>query len=268
MYSSTILLAFDLIDERNQILVQVSTDSSRDKITHTFSSAPLCEYRGYRLVFFFIVDKCPKYRKPYPPVPDDIDCDIERGVYDVSRLVGRIRSLDLHAIQEIYQLVREEFSRVPDVTRLASGLAEVVSLLGNHDLTEKEVQEVVTFSIDDKIALNGLVVAADDIRECAVYAHELESIYASYDKGGSNRRLALFHHIKRVFREVKAKCDDPDERFFGLIRELSEETEGDFVGAGFAREELELYVTIVVVDAFMRCKVFDGPDVLRAPRGD
>jgi hypothetical protein len=56
--------------------------------------------------------------------------------------------------------------------------------------------------------------------------------------------------------------DRADEQFIALVSKLCGELEPELLATQITREELELYVTIIVVDAFMRCKIYEGPNVL------
>ena len=254
---------FDLIDQSSKTFVQVSSDSSKEKIRHTLEQDCLKDYVSYKLMFMFLVEKRPKYKEPYPLVPNYIEFNIEEDVFDLPTLMQRISSLpDIRIIEEIHNLVEREFTRKPDLAKLPSGLGWVVETLSGHELLEVALPDAVAFNIDAKIVANGLKFAASEIHSYAAYTHILMSIYDAYAQGGSNRQLALFSLLRRRFVEVAMATDRADEQFIALVSKLCGELEPELLATQITREELELYVTIIVVDAFMRCKIYEGPNVL------
>ena len=253
---------FDLIDSLNKTIVQVSTDASIGKIRHALGQNTLNNYKGYKLMFMFLVDSHPQYRNPQLKVPDSIDFSITEDVFDFSGLIARIASLpDIRKIEEIHSLVEREFTPIPNQSKLPSGLAWVVNTLGDHALQAAAPTKTAVFNIDAKIVTNGLEHTSSIIHEYAAYTYVLVGIYDEYSKGGKNRLLALSGLLRQRFAEVCLLTDDADEQFHGLIHKLCKELEADLVATAVTREELVLYVTIVVVDAFMRCKIYEGPDV-------
>jgi hypothetical protein len=104
-------------------------------------------------MFMFLVEKRPKYKEPYPLVPNYIEFNIEEDVFDLPTLMQRISSLpDIRIIEEIHNLVEREFTRKPDLAKLPSGLGWMVETLSGHELLEVTLPDAVAFKCPSFVA--------------------------------------------------------------------------------------------------------------------
>lgn len=257
--------AFDLIDESSRTIVQVSTDSSRNKIQSSLKKKGLAEYSGYRMRFVFLVPRRPSYRDIPFDNPHQVAFDPKEDVFDLGSLMSRVEMLPISDLQSVYDSVRREIRLVhTDTGVLARELTDVVRALKREDPTEIVPDPPIAFRIDEKIKMNSLVRSAQDIQELAALTYPLEGIYAQYESEGVGRARSVFRHLQVAYRQSVGKGLAPDDAYDETIHTIVDELCGDSRLAGYTYEDVELYVAVVVVDAFMRCKLFDGPDVWEA----
>jgi hypothetical protein len=108
--SSVNFPGIDLVDDKNRIAVQVSSDKSKGKIQKTinvFSENRL--YEKYdRLIFFVLGEKQKKYSKL--EMPSDVNFSVDEGIVDFKDLLRFIGFLPIEKIERIYQYLLSELS--------------------------------------------------------------------------------------------------------------------------------------------------------------
>jgi hypothetical protein len=80
----------------------------------------------------------------------------------------------------------------------------------------------------------------------------------TFDKQGVNKSLSILNGIRRIYLGLSDQCS-PDERFFSIISQVAQKIRASANYKSIPEEELELCVEILVVDAFIRCKIFKNP---------
>lgn len=257
---------YDLIDESRHILVQISSTARRKKIQETLEKSVFEEYGGYRLVFMLIVEKKPLYRKPHFNNLYNLNFDQDNDIWDVSDLVSRIRALeDFNALERVYEVVKEELGKsVPHNPEHKSYIAEVARILieSTCDASFSEDDEGIFFGFEEKITQNSLQDVRDEIVELTPYTVDLDKAYDEYDRVGSSGKNRLLTDIHRTYRKMKRECSDPDKLYDDLIDAFADRVEQDSACPPDASsEDIRWSAGVVVVDAFLRCRVFEGPDL-------
>jgi hypothetical protein len=76
---------------------------------------------------------------------------------------------------------------------------------------------------------------------------------------GSNKSNSVLAKIKREY--IKAKdSGSPDDEFFSVIDVLKNKVIESANYSQIPIDELELCIDILVVDAFIRCKIMESPE--------
>lgn len=251
--------AIDLVDDSNETIIQVSTDSSRDKIQSTLNKKKLASYSSYHLMFMFLVSSHPRYsNKPFDN-PHDVSFDVSEDVLDLSELMVRFRALPMPKLEVAHDgLMREIHLDRANPLKLTRGLSDIVRALMTANPEERQSQQHIAFRIDDKIQRNKLVRSKRDIQDLSALAYPLEDIYDEYEREGVGRTRSVFRHLRTACKEGGL---NPDETYDAIIHTVVEELCEDEHLSDYTYEDVEFYVAVIVVDAFMRCKVFDGPSV-------
>jgi len=143
--------------------------------------------------------------------------------------------------------------------KLESNLATVINILAKEDLDKAElIAEINSFEIDRKISYNNLNSAKIIIDDYTVHYGRVDKIYSEFDSQGSNKSSSVLSTIRQEY--VKAKgCFSDDLLFFKVILKVEEKVLNSANYTPIPFDELELCINILVVDAFIRCKIFENP---------
>ncbi len=123
---------------------------------------------------------------------------------------------------------------------------------------ERQNQPSIAFRIDEKIQKNSLKRSKSDIQELSALTYPLDGIYDEYEREGIGRSRSVFRHLQSACKDDGLS---PDETYDAIIHAVVGELCENERLAGYTYEDVEFYVAVVVVDAFMRCKIFDRPSV-------
>lgn len=118
------------------------------------------------------------------------------------------------------------------------------------------------FDVDEKIEYNNLDVTKEIIEDYKVYYSKVDEKYKEFDKQGKNKSHSIFLSIRKKYLRLCSqnyeKYND-DQIFLKVIDEVIETVQQSKNYTEIPIEELEMCVSILVVDAFIRCKIFKNP---------
>jgi hypothetical protein len=144
--------------------------------------------------------------------------------------------------------------------KLESNLATVINILSKEDWDNTEpVSEINSFEIDRKITHNNLNAAKIIIEDYRVHYGRLDKIYTEFDSQGSNKSSSVLSTIRQEYAKAKNQLSD-DQLFFHVISKVENKILNSSNYTSIPFDELELCINILVVDAFIRCKIFENPD--------
>lgn len=255
--------SIDLIDETNKIIAQVSATTTKRKIENTLRKDSLKNYKDYSFVFIFISDKDAKnLRKQSFSNPSNILFNPERDIYDVTELLRKILSLDIDKMKEVYDFVCKELKPDIDLKKVDSDLVKLINILSQEDLDESlDIPSTVPFEIQKKIDFNGLGKIKKLILDNAIYSKKLNEKYEEFDKQGVNKSRAILNVLKTTYQKFEQQYDDSLQLFDKIIEVIIDKVKSEIDGQNLISiEELELYIPIIVVDTFMKCKIFKNPE--------
>ena len=148
-----------------------------------------------------------------------------------------------------------------NIVSLDTNIATIMNILAAEDLNEKIGSlDINGFEIDKKIEFNDLQPVKDIIDEYKVYYHRLDEKYSEFDKRGANKSISIFRVLKAQYLKFSPKSKDSCDLFFAIINEVIEMVMNSKNYIAIPYEELEMCVNIIVVDAFVRCKIFENPE--------
>lgn len=248
----------DLIDLKKRIIAQVSATATKKKVESSLNKN-LSSYSGYTFKFISISKDASALRGKIFANPHNLNFDSQKDIYDLVSILRHINSLSIDALRRIVTLIKKELVTAVDPVRLESNLAAIINILAKEDWNRDDsTLETIPFNIDHKIDHNKLDVARDIIDDYSAHHNRVARIYADYDREGNNKSLSVLAAIKRYYVTHRA-CLSDDDLFFKIIECVAVRVQE---GANFTpipTEELELCVNILVVDAFIRCKIFKNP---------
>ena len=252
--------AIDLIAHTpEKIIIQVSSICSKEKIEAALSKQSIKEYGGYRFKFISISKDADKLRKIDYKNPQGIIFSPADDIYDIASILRYILSLDIDRQKRIFEFIKKELGET-DIARLDSNLAAVINILSKEKLdTSEQALTVDSFEIDRKISFNNLDAAKYIINDYGVYHNRLDKIYSEFDLSGENKSTSVLSKIRSEYiKNIQIKNDD--DLFFAIIDNIQDIIVKSPNFKQIPEEELELCVNILVVDSFIRCKIYKNPN--------
>lgn len=238
----------DLVDNDSRIVVQVSTNTSKRKIDSTvekISQNP--SFLDYEIWFVALVTDKPRKIN-------------EKVRYiNLKTLLKDIQNLPLSKISEISVLCDRTLRISTFKNKKLSDITRIINILSTMQMTAKYDVNPHAFKIQDKIVYNKLEDLQDYINEYLVYEGKIQSIYDEYDREGINKSLFVLNYINSKFLRVKNDKILPKDLFFKLMDELKEEVISSDDYKNQTIEGLEFCLSILLVDAFVKCRIFDRP---------
>lgn len=251
--------AIDLVDHGNKIIVQVSSTSTKEKIQSSLSK--LKEgYVGYRFVFCPLVVDASQLRTLKYKAATRVSFDPAKGVLDIPTILRQVLALPISKMESVCELVRKEIPFDEGGTKLESNLAIIIDALSKEDLSGTGMSiEVNPYELERKISFNQLDGLQDKVMEHAVHYSRLDRIYSEFDRGGVNKSAAVLSSLNSAYLRLKDK-HPPEELFFKILDIAIDKVKDSLNFRSIPHDELELAVIIVVIDAFIRCKIFKNPN--------
>ena len=115
------------------------------------------------------------------------------------------------------------------------------------------------YKIHDKEDFNRLNRWKTDIQMYAPYRGLMNEIYQGFEDLGQNRREAVYRWLNKEYRRLHDELD-ADELFDALKDYVTEKVNKDItLFDDITYEEMEMSVCIVLVDAFIECRIFEKP---------
>jgi hypothetical protein len=155
-----------------------------------------------------------------------------------------------------------------------SSLVIVINRISSEDFFDVglEPSETDTFVIDQKITFNQVERFRPIIEEYRVYQGRLTRIYKEIEEQGSYRKELLLQNIRGFYLEAKGKIIGSDNSIENirrhadnLISSVQEKlldvvlNKSNNLSDGVSLEAITVAVSVVVVDAFLRCKILEEP---------
>jgi len=255
--------AIDLIDEINKIVIQVSSTNTKQKIESSLEKDIIKQYSNYTFKFISIAkdskDLIELLEKKDYKNQHNISFNPRSDIYDIASILNTVLLADIDKQKNIYQFIKKELGNKVDIVKLDSNLATIINVLAKEDWDEtNQYDEVNSFEIERKITHNNLSSAKSLIKEYSIYYGRIDAKYTEFDNIGNNKSNSVLATIKRVYIKLKNHTN-ADEVFFNtadaILNKIIEST--NYIQIPI--DELELCVDILIVDAFIRCKIFENP---------
>lgn len=252
--------AIDLIDHTNKYVLQVSSTASKQKIESSLSKSSIKSFIGYTFKFVSIARDADELRKETFKNPHGITFNPTNDIIDKNSILSKIRGLNITDQERIYKFVKNELVMEIDPLKLESNLATVINILSKEDWNKKEpFGEINSFEIDRKISHNNLDSAKMIIDDYSVHYSRVDKIYTEFDSQGSNKSNSVLSTMRQEYAKLKSNLSD-DQLFFEVISKVQEKVLNSSNYTSIPFDELELCINILVVDAFIRCKIFENPE--------
>ena len=251
--------SIDLCDRTNQIIIQVSATNTKTKIQNSLNKISNEEYDGFSFKFISIAKSAENIKNKTYTVPTEITFDPTKDIYDIEKVLNDIRSLDINKMKSVYDLIWKELGKEVPTIRIESNITTVIKLLSNENLDIDYAIAPIAFDIDKKIEFNQLSSRKALIAQYNIYQDAVNKIYESFDKMGRNKSLFVLNKIHKIYLE-NASVKKGDELFDSILNDLKNEVANSANCEDLTSDEIDMCADIVVVDAFIRCKIFENPE--------
>lgn len=247
----------DLVDDSNHILVQVTGSCTKKKIDHSLEEISE-KYSGYHFYFVPIVLDARKQRiYEYTP-PHGVLFNPKTDILDIHFIADRIKEMtDIEKVATIAMYVRNNIRHdTPSSVQLTSGLNDIICLLAKDSLNEGDF-DTADFEIKAKISFNNLSIYAKDIiDQYKIYYVNVLDIYKEYARQGKTKSMAVLQKLHKIYISLKTQASG-DALFMAIEKEIIKQI--DHSNNKLTEEQLEMFVDILMVHAFIECKIFEKP---------
>jgi SMEK domain/C-terminal domain 10 of the ABC-three component (ABC-3C) systems len=250
--------AFDLIDKINKIIIQVSATATKQKIESTLKKE-LSDKKGYTFKFISISKNADKLRTISYNNPSNLSFDPQSDIYDTGKFLEIVLYDGIEKQKIIYNFIKKELGEEPDLAKIDSNLTRIINILAheNWDSVTGDY-EINEFEIDRKIEYNSLSSAKIPIEDYALHFIRVDKIYKEFNKSGVNKSSSVLASIRNIYISNKDSINN-DDLFFKVIEQVTGRIQNSANYTEIPFEELEMCVNILVVDTFIRCKIFKNP---------
>lgn len=251
----------DLIDHDNKVVAQVSSTNTKRKIENSLKKEILKEYKDYRFIFIPIVGKSDILRTKTFCNPYGLKFKPEEDIYDITTILNLVLNMEIAEQQIFYTFIKEELGNEVDLVKVDTNLATIINILAKENLVDiLNTPQINHFEINRKIEFNNLHNAKGTIDLYKVYYSKLDEKYMEFDKMGSNKSLSVFSVLTNQYIKLQNEKKDDVDIFYSVINNVIEIIQKSKNYVEIPYEELEMCVCIIVVDAFIRCKIFKNPE--------
>ncbi|MGO4498612.1 ABC-three component system protein [Paenibacillus sp. 2RAB27] len=253
----------DLIDNLNKVIVQVSATSTKQKIEGSLSKKIFGKYSTYTFKFISIAKDASDLRVKIFKNPYGIQFTPNDDILDINVILRRVSSLVIDDQKKLYEFIKKELGRELDIVKLDSNLASIINILSKENLVNIDNDnQANSFEIENKIIFNELNASRMVIEDYKIHYGKLDKKYSEFDKLGANKSYAVLQAIRKQYIKI---CSEPtvgssDRIFFMIIEEVKDLINNSKNYVEIPIEELDVCVNIIVVDAFIRCKIFKNPE--------
>lgn len=252
------IAGLDLVDRPNKIVTQVSATATKQKIESALRK--LDKYTDYNFKFMSISKDASELRSKTFSNPHALVFSPADDIFDIGTLLAKIKGLSSEKIEKVYQFLKSELISTPDPEKLESNITALIKILAQQEWNNQPLDiEIIPFDIEGKILHNKLGSSRILIDDYKVYYHRIEKIYSEFDKQGVNKSISVLNGMRSEYLSTLAETDNPDERFFSVAKKIKTRIVSSVNYTDIPEEELDLSIDILVVDAFIRCKIFATP---------
>ena len=253
--------AIDLIDCSSKTIIQVSSDNSKAKVQTSLDKIEQPKYEGYTFKFVCISKGVSHLKKHHFNVPEGISFNAEKDSYDDKRILKDVLAKDIDTIRKLALYLEKSILPATADERRPSVITYVINRLADEPLAEIAVNpDTKSFDLEPKIDFNSLKKWRDIISEYTVFSLLVDKIYRAYDEQGVNKSFAVLSSLHDLYLNLASELTG-DALFDKLLESVYEIVNKDYeCNESLTREELQVNIKIVLVDAFVKCKIFKKPE--------
>lgn len=180
---------------------------------------------------------------------------------------NNVEKYTVEVLQEMKRNHESKFisQRIKSNPSMLRNTINAIAGINFNDLKESENLNVIDPS--DKIKYNSLKRNVSLIHEYKVYSEKINSLYDEIELQGSIKKEKLLENIKQIYIGVKGKYVLDSNNPIEIIRQNSDniidgvydKLYSEMEGTSLWNEDIILGIRLIMVDAFMRCKILEEP---------
>lgn len=249
----------DLVDSTKKIIVQVSATATKAKIDSVFSKN-LSSYQGYSFKFISISKDAKKLRTNKYNCPPSLTFLPSDDIFDIPFLLKKIKDMEIDRLKKVYEFIEKELKDDPG-KKIESNLTTIIQILSKTNWNQGQYGLKIVphkYEIEAKISYNQLDRARPLIDDYKIHYSRLDKIYSVFNKEGANKSLSVLNSIRSDYLTM-TQVSSHDDRFFSIIDKVIQKILASANYTPMPEEEIRMCVELLVVDAFIRCKIFENP---------
>lgn len=252
--------AIDLIDSVNKIVIQVSSTNTKQKIESALGKDSMANYNGWAFKFISIACDAADLRTKTYANPHGLNFSPTSDIYDVDSLIREISGLTIDRLQEVEEFIRKELGSDTASLVIESDLTRIITMLAQVDwLSSEPIKLDNEFQIDTKIDHNDLVKSRVVIKEYNIWQNSVRRIYSAFDAEGSNKSFFVMQKIRSFYLGHCIELSG-DDLFDAVRQDVKTEIRKHALRGDLTEESIDICSDVIVVDAFIRCKIFENPE--------
>ena len=248
----------DLWYDDGKIVIQVSSTSTKDKIQSSIDKLSAEQFAGYRFKFLRIDGDVIKLRKELYNT-HDIVFEPSVDIIDISTLLKDIAHLDIDRLKKVCELCEKEIVPLDTPKVTETDLAIVVKALATNVKDWSKDRRPIEFDVEKKIDFNHLEGRKRLINDYKLYIGKLNAVYGEFVDNGTDYSFIILQNLSDIY-----------SRYFGqyesnaLFDKIVDETRVVALNSRSAEDipvdRLNVCINVIVVDAFIRCRIFEDPE--------
>jgi len=252
--------AIDLIDKTHKIIIQVSSTKTKQKVESALGKDSMSNYNGWSFKFVPIVRSAANLRTKTYENPHGLEFSSNNDIFDIDSLLREVCGLKIDKLNEVKTFIQKELGNDATSMVIESDLTRIITMLAQVDWsTFDHIKLDNDFQIDTKIDHNDLVKSKAIVKEYNIWQNSVSRIYSAFDAEGLNKSLFVLQKIRSFYLEhcYELKGDD----LFDAVRnDVKTEIRKHSISGELTKESIDICSDIIVVDAFIRCRIFENPE--------
>jgi hypothetical protein len=251
--------AIDLICDTSKVVVQVSATSTKQKVESSLKKDLIEKYASYTFKFVSISNEVDDLRGKSFANPHGINFDSKKDFIDINSILSFVKKLEIDKQQAVYNFLQKELGENNFRIRRDSNLASIINILAKEDLGGQPLSITIPFNIQEKIDYNELGPYQSEFDEYSGDTELLEERYADFAEQGVNKSKSVLRAISAIYIEEALSIKNSTRLLISVIDKVKIKVLDSNNFESIPDEELNSCVTLIVIDAFMRCKIFKKP---------
>lgn len=256
--------SIDLLDEDNRIAIQVTSDSSLNKVRQTLNK--FCE-RNFnkkvdRLIILNLIKKTK--HKEVTLGETDFKVNLKEDIWDYTDLLAEINNLEIDKLIQIHELINKHLNPailfpLPDqhlttstIHRLLNGISKL-----NHVIQAK-FPDTLPYTTEAKVQHNNIIQYIKHFNSFQKFAWSIQSQLDFLEENVSpGITEQLYNYVEQVWIELSFDEDNPDLLIKKICNKINEELQ--ITVSNFLTVDDIRYIPYVVFFVFSKCKIFEKP---------